>query len=602
MVSFGLSGREQALCLISGAVAVFGVHLWGCIVTPMLFARRQRDRALAACEPCILDTSVSTVALFRRGGLALIDKDLAGSGLPAYVVDYVHKLLIARGADQAFRTKVELVNYKKMMVHMQKALEEIEANLSVFSAVSYCGPQETDKGRRKAGAHLAKELDELRGILHVVRDVRTWTAAICKVPRFPSTERMFIASDAGISKLPPEMSAQGGLQRRVDDLRALVEATTPNILNAISVHGWPPSYTFTQPGKHTCRHCEGKFGPKWIQSNTCWLCRHKLRAESRCPYENSAACVVCPHRQRCLRCERVSCSQCRLFLSPDIDKDEGIVAFVRDKAPRLLIFDFDQTLCETKSGCVPDARKHGLNPDLFALALAWQDRALVVSRQPHANQGLVTDFLRAHGLAKVRVHCIGGIAVPLGPEDVSVGGRREDKRKMKKSDVIIPILRQMQAAPDAGLGVVSRGGPEGRESVEEGSLRQRLHDDDVSRAARADEAGEREREELVVFFDDDMREVRALMWATNCLCSRVGWDTGHASDVYIYTFSHSHTLSHVLDILKTASGTLLTCLSYHFLLSCSRRLVQVLDEDLRREMCLERIHFVSSSWAQRART
>ena len=273
----GLTARERVLCLASAAAGIALVRLWDHLVEPALFARRQRRRALAAGEPCILDTKVTTVALFRRGGVALMNKDLAGAGLPAYVVEYVKKLLIARGADQAFRTKVELVNYKKVMVHMQKQLEEIEANLSVFAAVAYCGPQETDKDKRKAAARLAKELDECRGSLHVVRDVRKWTAAICKVPRFPSTVRMFIASDASITKLPPEMSAQGGLQHRVDDLRALIENSTPNVLATIQDQGWPPSYTFSQPGKHTCKHCAGKFGPKWMMRGTCWLCRHELR-------------------------------------------------------------------------------------------------------------------------------------------------------------------------------------------------------------------------------------------------------------------------------------------------------------------------------------
>ena len=234
-----LTARERVLCTASAVAAMALMRLWDRVVTPVLFARRQRWRAKVAGEPCILDTAITTVALFRRGGVALMNKDVAGAGLPAYVVEYVEKLLIARGADQAFRTKVELVNYKKMMVHMQKGLEEVEANLSVFAAVAHCGPQETDKDKRKDAARLAKELDECRGSLHVVRDVRTWTAAICKVSRFPSAERMFIASDAGISKLPPQMSAQGGLQRRLDDLRSLVHNYTPSILQVIHLHGWP---------------------------------------------------------------------------------------------------------------------------------------------------------------------------------------------------------------------------------------------------------------------------------------------------------------------------------------------------------------------------
>jgi len=162
LLSLGLSGRERALCCASAALAVALVRLWDRLAAPVLFARRQRRRAAAAGEPCILDTSVATVALFRRGGVALINKDVAGAGLPAHVVEFIRKLLIARGADQAFRTKVELVNYKKMMMHMQKHLEEIEANLSVFAAVAYAGPQETEKDKRKRAARLAKELDECR--------------------------------------------------------------------------------------------------------------------------------------------------------------------------------------------------------------------------------------------------------------------------------------------------------------------------------------------------------------------------------------------------------------------------------------------------------
>ena len=91
-----LSARELALCASSAAVAVVLVRLWDRAIVPILFAQRQRQRALAAGEPCILDTTVSTVALFRRGGVALIKRDIEGAGLPPHVVDYVNKLLIAR--------------------------------------------------------------------------------------------------------------------------------------------------------------------------------------------------------------------------------------------------------------------------------------------------------------------------------------------------------------------------------------------------------------------------------------------------------------------------------------------------------------------------
>ena len=114
--SMPLTLRERALCAASAALAMALVRLWDRSIAPILFARRQRQLARAAGEPCVLDTSPSTVALFRRGGVALITKDIERAGLPPHVVNFMQKLLIARGADQAFRTKAELVNYKKMMI------------------------------------------------------------------------------------------------------------------------------------------------------------------------------------------------------------------------------------------------------------------------------------------------------------------------------------------------------------------------------------------------------------------------------------------------------------------------------------------------------
>ena len=37
------------------------------------------------------------------------------------------------------------------------------------------------------------------------------------------------------------------------------------------------AHTRTQ---HTCKHCEGKFGRKWMMRGTCWLCRHKVSCVS----------------------------------------------------------------------------------------------------------------------------------------------------------------------------------------------------------------------------------------------------------------------------------------------------------------------------------
>ena len=99
----------------TGALAsILALRVWDWFVEPHLFEARLRTVAKLAGEPCVLDVSPTTAALFRRGGMALICRDLCMSGMPGYLRRYIEALMIARGADQAFRTKVELVNYKKV--------------------------------------------------------------------------------------------------------------------------------------------------------------------------------------------------------------------------------------------------------------------------------------------------------------------------------------------------------------------------------------------------------------------------------------------------------------------------------------------------------
>jgi len=258
---------------------------------------------------------------------------------------------VARGADQAFRTKVELVNYKKVMQHLQKQFEEVEANLSVFTAMLFDLPspdESTNVANRKLSSRFAQELDQCRGCLHAVRETRRWTAAICKTSRFPSTNRMFIAGDGFVSKVPKEMDSGDGLNRRLEAFREMVTKYEGKMKEIITEHGWPPKYTYISEGKHICNHCQKPFGPKWIRLGSCWRCRSALRQAGKCPYENGTACLPCPHSRRCLRCEQVSCSLCRVWRSTDFE--EGIVSFVQKEMPDLIFVDFDQTLCETKNG------------------------------------------------------------------------------------------------------------------------------------------------------------------------------------------------------------------------------------------------------------
>ena len=110
------------------------------------------------------------------------------------------------------RTKTELVNYKKVMLHLQRSFEEAESDLAVFGAILFsvdgsnngdCGnsasTNDVDKASRRRQVKLSQELDALRGMLNVIRSVRSSTSIICKTSRFPppnasTSARMFIAS------------------------------------------------------------------------------------------------------------------------------------------------------------------------------------------------------------------------------------------------------------------------------------------------------------------------------------------------------------------------------------------------------------------------
>ena len=105
------------------------------------------------------------------------------------------------------RTKTELVNYKKVMLHLQRSFEQAESDLAVFGAILFSGDGSfnagdsngDDKAFRRRQVKLSQELDTLRGMLHVIRSVLASTSSICKTSRFPppnasTSARMFIAS------------------------------------------------------------------------------------------------------------------------------------------------------------------------------------------------------------------------------------------------------------------------------------------------------------------------------------------------------------------------------------------------------------------------
>lgn len=312
-------------------------------------------------------------------------QDLLASGLPKQAIQFFEGILIARGVDQAFRTKTELVNFKKVMLHLQNMFEVAEADLSVFAAMLYV-PHGTEGGKeRKKDILIMKDLDECRGMLHVLREVRTWTAAICKVSRFPTQERLFVASDSEIRRIPAEMGAARGLKGRLDALEAKVASRTGEIKALVEREGWPPRCAGSTPGtaggesggssmgtvggaagggagkgQRECGKCGAGFGRKWLHGALCWMCREELKGRGECWVRRDAqrggkdSCFVCPHAGKCLGCEEASCSACRMVRMSEMDeglKTYLLVSLPSPDSPHVIVSDprfsflFDCVVC-----------------------------------------------------------------------------------------------------------------------------------------------------------------------------------------------------------------------------------------------------------------
>ena len=64
---------------------------------------RMRKGASARGEPCVLDVCATNAAEYRRGGCDMIVRDFIEAGASEWAANALRCILVARGADQAFR-------------------------------------------------------------------------------------------------------------------------------------------------------------------------------------------------------------------------------------------------------------------------------------------------------------------------------------------------------------------------------------------------------------------------------------------------------------------------------------------------------------------
>lgn len=71
---------------------------------------RMRRGARMRGEPCVLDVAPTNAAEYRRGGCDMIVQDFIEAGASDWAVNALRCILIARGADQAFRCCQEVTS------------------------------------------------------------------------------------------------------------------------------------------------------------------------------------------------------------------------------------------------------------------------------------------------------------------------------------------------------------------------------------------------------------------------------------------------------------------------------------------------------------
>ena len=250
------------------------------------------------------------------------------------------------------------------------------------------------------------------------------------------TERLFVAGDALERSMfyPPEFAAVRGM---VTDLAAAARRFDGTMREVIAEEGWPPPKSALRTrvvvdGTLSCCQCDGSFSRQWVARGVCWRCEARVRATGVCPFDlrqkpASAAPIAggkgnsrgsgrpalhygvtfCPHQDKCVVCDGggfAPCRQCRLACG-DGETVASVCAEWRGSEPTVLFYDFDRSLCSTKSGGSPLNGSHSVDADLADLAS--QLTMYVITRNSHKDE--IISFLAAQG-----VRCAGVIVCRKG--------------------------------------------------------------------------------------------------------------------------------------------------------------------------------------------
>jgi hypothetical protein len=362
-------------------------------------------------------------------------------------VNFLSMSIASRGGFKALAIVEELCLYN---YHLSSLPDRIDKVLKQYKDVHKNSMEELQICQKKVENHVVtdndlsaavlrlKEIHLLDGSFKGCRENAKWISVISSLV-FHSTDsneneikRLFVAGDDSVSNgsFVPKGFQLGTF---VASSRSLLDKVLiPTMRHTLKKESWPPAFGSQRSrilafneitiqdakiGKkklQQCSHCCGFFDSRWIRYQICSICESLKRDQSderRCLFVSCkiGAEAFCSHHRRCFVCDAPhSCLECR-FSTGD---GEVVAAMVETMQPKLLLLDFDRTLCSTKSGASPlpkvsnnskrqhskEGYSHSIDPELKAAVLAQQTHgdSYVVTRNSHKAE--IKTFLDMHGL------------------------------------------------------------------------------------------------------------------------------------------------------------------------------------------------------------
>eukprot|EP00931_Biecheleriopsis_adriatica_P108516 TRINITY_DN82840_c0_g1_i1.p1 TRINITY_DN82840_c0_g1~~TRINITY_DN82840_c0_g1_i1.p1 ORF type:complete len:694 (+),score=148.12 TRINITY_DN82840_c0_g1_i1:34-2115(+) len=153
-----------------------------------------RVRQLLSAVPgwCVLDLREDNILSYQQGDWAYVERDIKTAFAPPALAEAV--LGSFRDEVQTcLAVRRELINFKKLCLHVWQAGSAVEKDLRQLASFFFCEVVETpgrdsaQELRRRRYVEISEGLNQCRGAVVALHDVRHFSKAICALPRHPES-------------------------------------------------------------------------------------------------------------------------------------------------------------------------------------------------------------------------------------------------------------------------------------------------------------------------------------------------------------------------------------------------------------------------------